>query len=327
MKAIEVLAHGGPDNMALVDADMPRPGADQVVAQVAAIGVNFIDTYHRSGVYPTKLPLRPGLEGAGVVTAVGENVDWAEVGDRVAWNSAPGSYADHVLLARDVTYAVPDEVSLETAAALMLQGLTAHYLATSSFELRPAHTALIHAGAGGVGLLLTQLAKARGARVITTVSSDAKEELSRGAGADEVVRYDRFTDMTSDLPAAVRQLTDGDGVDVVYDGVGAATFDGSLGSLGVRGMLVLFGGASGQVPAFDLQRLNAGGSLSITRPSMSHFLRTDDERAWRSGELFAAVTAGELDVRIGATYPLDQAAQAHRALEGRETTGKVLLLP
>lgn len=327
MKAIEVLTHGGPESMALVDTDVPQPSANQVVVEVAAAGVNFIDTYHRSGVYPTKLPLRLGLEGAGVVRDVGDNVDWAKVGDRVAWNSAPGSYAEHVVLSKETTYAVPDDVSLETAAALMLQGLTAHYLATSSFELRAGHTALVHAGAGGVGLLLTQLAKARGAQVITTVSSDVKEELSRGAGADEVVRYDGFTDMTADLPAAIKELTAGQGVDVVYDGVGAATFDGSLASLAVRGMLVLFGGASGQVPTFDLQRLNAGGSLSITRPSMGHFLRTDDERAWRSGELFAAVAAGELDVRIGATYPLAQAAQAHRALEGRETTGKVLLLP
>lgn len=327
MKAIEVRSHGGPEVMNLVDADVPTPTPTQAVAEVAAIGVNFIDTYHRSGVYPTDLPLRPGLEGAGVVTAVGKDVDWVKVGDRVAWNSAPGSYAQHVALSRDTTYAVPDEVSLETAAALMLQGLTAHYLATSSFELREGHTALLHAGAGGVGLLLTQLAKARGARVITTVSSDHKEELSREAGAAEVLRYDTFADMTVDLPAAVRALTDGEGVDVVYDGVGAATFDGSLASLAVRGMLVLFGGASGQVEPFDLQRLSRAGSVSVTRPSMGHFLRTDEERAWRSGELFEAVAAEKLDVRIGATYPLDQAAQAHRALEGRHTTGKVLLLP
>lgn len=327
MKAIKVSAHGGPEVMTLVDTDAPEPEADQAVAQVSAIGVNFIDTYHRSGVYPTALPLRPGLEGAGVITAVGENVDWVKVGDKVAWNSAPGSYAEQVILTRETTYAVPDEVPLETAAALMLQGLTAHYLVTSSFELSEGHTLLLHAGAGGVGLLLTQLAKTRGARVITTVSSAAKEELSRGAGADDVLRYDQFTDMTTDLPAAVRALTDGEGVDVVYDGVGAATFDGSLASLKVRGMLVLFGGASGQVEPFDLQRLSRAGSVSVTRPSMGHFLRTDEERAWRSGELFAAVADGSLDVRIGATYPLAQAAEAHRALEGRETTGKVLLLP
>lgn len=327
MKAIEVQTHGGPEVMTLTDAPEPTPRPDEVVAQVKAIGVNFIDTYHRSGVYPVSLPLRPGLEGAGIVTQVGEDVDWVAIGDRVAWNSAPGSYAEQVVLHSDTTYAVPDEVSLEIAAALMLQGLTAHYLATSSFELREGHTALLHAGAGGVGLLLTQLAKARGARVITTVSSTAKEELSRGAGADEVLRYDQFADMTTDLPAAVKELTDGQGVDVVYDGVGAATFDGSLASLAVRGMLVLFGGASGQVEPFDLQRLSRAGSVSVTRPSMGHFLRTDEERAWRSGELFAAVVARELDVRIGATYPLAEAAEAHRALEGRETTGKVLLLP
>ena len=327
MKAIEVQSHGGPDVMALVDADTPTYGPDQVLVEVHASGVNFIDTYHRSGVYPVTLPLRPGLEGAGVVTEVGAHVDWTKVGDHVAWNSTPGSYAEQVVLGRDNAYAVPKDVPLETAAALMLQGLTAHYLATSSFELREGHAALVHAGAGGVGLLLTQLAKARGARVITTVSTGAKEELSRGAGADEVLRYDQFADMTTDLPTAVHALTNGEGVDVVYDGVGAATFDGSLASLKVRGMLVLFGGASGQVEPFDLQRLSRAGSVSITRPSMGHFLRTDEERAWRSGELFSAVADGTLDVRIGATYPLAQAAKAHRALEGRETTGKVLLLP
>ncbi len=327
MKAIEVQTHGGPEVMTLTDVNEQAPRADEVVAEVKAIGVNFIDTYHRSGVYPVPLPLRPGLEGAGVVTEVGEDVDWVKVGDRVAWSSAPGSYAEQVILRQDTTYLVPDNIQLETAAALMLQGLTAHYLATSSFELRAGHTALVHAGAGGVGLLLTQLAKARGARVMTTVSSDSKEELSRGAGADEVLRYDQFEDMTTDLSAAVMALTDHQGVDVVYDGVGAATFDGSLASVAVRGLLVLFGGASGQVDPFDLQRLSRAGSVSITRPSMSHFLRTDQERAWRSGELFAAVAAGELAVRIGATYPLAQAGEAHRALEGRETTGKVLLLP
>lgn len=313
--------------MKLIDTADPTPNADQVLVEVAASGVNFIDTYQRSGVYDVPVPFRPGLEGAGVVVQAGADANWANVGDRVAWASTPRSYAERVVLDRDDAYAVPSDVPLETAAALMLQGLTAHYLATSSYALSEGDVALVHAGAGGVGLLLTQLARARGAHVITTVSTDAKEQLSREAGANDVVRYDNFSNMATDLPDAVRDLTDGAGVNVVYDGVGAATFDGSLNSLAVRGMLVLFGGASGQVPAFDLQRLNAGGSLSITRPAMGHFLRTEEERAQRSGELFAAVAAGELDVRIGATYPLAEAAQAHIALEGRETTGKVLLLP
>lgn len=327
MKAIEVLAHGGPDVMHLTDKPEPTPGRDEVVVDVVASGVNFFDTYQRSGVYEVALPFIPGREGAGVVSQVGPDVDWADVGDRVAWASTSSSYAEQVVLGRSDAYSVPAGVALETAAALMLQGLTAHYLSTSTFALAQGHTALVHAGAGGVGLLLTQLAKGRGARVITTVSTDAKEELSRGAGADEVLRYDQFADMTTDLPAAVKALTGGEGVDVVYDGVGAATFDGSLASLAVRGMLVLFGGASGQVEPFDLQRLNSGGSLSLSRPTMAHFLCTDEERAWRSSELFTAVAAGELNVRIGATYPLADAAQAHRALEGRDTTGKVLLVP
>lgn len=327
MKAIQADTAGGPDVMTLVDVPDATIAPDQILVEVAAIGVNFIDTYQRSGTYSVTLPFRPGLEGAGVVVKVGGDVDWAAPGDRVAWAGTLGSYAQRIALRREDVYRVPDGVSLETAAALMLQGLTAHFLSASCFPLRPGHTALVHAGAGGVGLLLTQLAVARGARVISTVSSDAKEELSRAAGASDVIRYERFTEMADDLPRAVRALTDGEGVDVVYDGVGASTFDGSLASLAVRGTLVVSGGASGQVHDFDLQRLNKAGSLSVTRPSMGHFLRTDEERQWRAGELFAAVKSGELEVRIGATYPLTQAAAAHRALEGRETSGKVLLLP
>lgn len=327
MKAIQADVPGGPDVMRVVDAPSPTPGTGQVLVDVAASGVNFIDTYQRSGVYDVARPFRPGLEGAGVVAAVGEDVDWAAPGDRLAWAGTPGSYAEQVVLSRHDAYRVPDGVSLDTAAALMLQGLTAHFLSASAFPLGPEHTALVHAGAGGVGLLLTQLAVARGARVITTVSRDDKEELSRAAGASEVIRYEDFADMSEDLPRAVRGLTDGAGVDVVYDGVGAATFDGSLASLAVRGTLVVFGGASGQVPAFDLQRLNHGGSLSVTRPSMVHYLRTDEERSWRAGDLFTAVAAGELDVRIGASYPLSDAPSAHRVLESRGTTGKVLLHP
>jgi NADPH2:quinone reductase len=327
MKAIVAEHSGGPQVMALHERPTPQPGRDEVLVDVAACGVNYIDTYQRSGVYSVDFPFTPGLEGAGTVIEVGSGVDWASPGDRVAWAGTPSSYAQHVALARDDCYPVPAAVDLETAAAVMLQGLTAHYLSASSFPLRAGHTTLVHAGAGGVGLLLTQLAVARGARVITTVSSDHKEELSRAAGAADVIRYERFRDIAAELPRAVRDLTDGRGVDVVYDGVGASTFDGSLASLAVRGTMVLFGGASGQVPDFNLQRLNRGGSLSITRPSMGHFVRTEEERAWRSGDLFSGIAAGELDVRIGATFPLTEAAHAHEALQGRRTTGKVLLLP
>lgn len=325
MKAIQVQNPGGPDTMQVAAAPDPRIGADQVLVDVAACGVNFIDTYQRSGVYDVEHPFTPGLEGAGLVAEVGSDVDWASPGDRVAWAFTPGSYAERIVLSRHDVYTVPPEVPLETAAALMLQGLTAHFLSASCFPLQSEHTALVHAGAGGVGLLLTQLAVTRGARVITTVSTDDKESLSREAGASDVIRYDQFDDLAAELPSAVRELTSGEGVNVVYDGVGRSTFDGSLASLAERGTLVLFGGASGQVPPFDLQRLNHGGSLFVTRPSMKHYLRTEQERAWRAGELFQAVAEGRLDVRIGATYSLADAAAAHRALEGRATTGKVLL--
>lgn len=310
-------------------ADVPEPTcpANKIRVRVEAAGVNFIDTYRRAGVYKVDFPMIPGSEGAGTVIEAGSDVTWAKEGDRVAWTSTFASYAEQVILGQADCYSVPDAVATDVAAASMLQGLTAHYLATSSFVLNEGHTALVHAGAGGVGLLLTQMAVARGARVITTVSTEEKASLSRGAGADAVIRYDQFADITSELPQAVRDLTDGRGVDVVYDGVGKTTFDASLASLAVRGTLVLFGGASGQVAPFDLQRLNAGGSLTITRPTLGHFLLTAEERAWRSGELFGAIADGTLDVRIGAKFPLADAADAHRALEGRHTTGKVLLLP
>ncbi|WP_291379087.1 quinone oxidoreductase [Demequina sp.] len=327
MKAIIASHAGGPEVMSLADVPAPDCSPDRVRVRVEAAGVNFIDTYRRAGVYPVEFPMIPGSEGAGTVIEAGGDVTWAAVGDRVAWTSTSDSYAEQILLGEGDCYAVPDAVASDTAAASMLQGLTAHYLATSSFELGEGHTALVHAGAGGVGLLLTQLAVARGSRVVTTVSSERKEALSREAGADAVIRYDRFTDMAHELPQEVRDLTDGQGVDVVYDGVGKSTFDASLGCLAVRGTMVLFGGASGQVPPVDLQRLNAGGSLSVTRPSLGHFLRTPEERAWRSGELFAAILNGSLDVRIGSRYPLEEAPDAHRALEGRRTTGKVLLIP
>ncbi|WP_062076367.1 quinone oxidoreductase family protein [Demequina globuliformis] len=327
MLAIIASAHGSPEVLTLREVPDPTPAAGQVTVAVTAAGVNFIDTYQRSGVYPVPTPFTPGLEGAGTVTAVGPEVTGFAVGDRVAWCAGAGSYAEQVVIGAEDCFHVPAGIALPTAAALMLQGLTAHYLSASTFPLQSGHVALVHAGAGGVGLLLTQLAVARGARVITTVSSDDKEHLSREAGASDVVRYDKMTDLSRELPSAIRELTGGTGVDVVYDGVGASTFDGSLASLAPRGTLVLFGGASGQVPAFDLQRLNAAGSLWVTRPSLGHYLASQEERAWRAGELFSAVAAGELNVRIGVTYSLAEAAAAHAALEARTTMGKVLLLP
>jgi len=327
MKAITASHSGGPEVMKLAEVAKPTCPADKVRVRVEAAGVNFIDTYRRSGVYRIDFPMIPGSEGAGTVIEAGADVEWAKEGDRVSWTSTSASYAEQVILGQGDCYSVPDAVATDVAAASMLQGLTAHYLASSSFALGQGHMALVHAGAGGVGLLLTQMAVERGARVITTVSTADKAELSRNAGADAVIRYDQFDDIAAELPQAVLDLTEGRGVNVVYDGVGKTTFDASLASLTMRGTLVLFGGASGQVPPFDLQRLNAGGSLSITRPSLGHFLHTADERAWRSGELFGAIATGSLDVHIGARFPLEDAADAHRALEGRRTTGKVLLVP
>jgi NADPH2:quinone reductase len=267
----------------------------------------------------------PGSEGAGVVEAVGREVREFAVGDLVAWASAPSSYAELVVVPEIVALRVPDGVGDEVAAALPLQGLTAHYLVTSTFPVEAGQDVLVHAGAGGVGLLLTQLAAARGARVITTVGTPEKEALSRAAGASEVIRYTELGDLTEDLPAIVRELTGGRGVHTVFDGVGRSTFDASLASLRRRGGLALFGASSGPVPPFDPQRLNAAGSLFLTRPTLGHHTATREELTWRAGELFDAVAAGTLDVRIGATFPLMEAADAHRALEGRATTGKVLL--
>ncbi len=295
--------------------------------RVAAAGINFIDTYRRSGVYKVAFPHVVGSEGAGTVVSVGAAVTEFAVGDQVAWASAPGSYAELVRVPERELLPVPAGVDLQVAAALPLQGMTAHYLVTSVFRLAQGHDVLVHAGAGGVGLLLTQLAAARGARVISTVGSADKERLAREAGAAEVIRYRELTDLTHDLPAQVRALTDGLGVHVAYDSVGKDTFDASLTSLRRRGTLVLFGASSGPVPPVDPQRLNHAGSLYLTRPTLGDFTATREELTWRSHELFDAVLAGSLDVRIGATFPLADAADAHRALESRSTTGKVLLLP
>ncbi|WP_072801877.1 quinone oxidoreductase family protein [Rhodococcoides yunnanense] len=321
MRAIEVRENGRPEVLYSIEAPDPIAGAGELLVRTEAIGINFIDTYFRSGLYGRSLPYVPGDEGSGVVEAIGPSVTGFVVGQRVAWASAPGSYAEKVVVPAAVAVAVPDGVPAEQAASALLQGMTAHYLLESTYPAKSGETVLVHAGAGGVGLLLTQLAVAKGVRVITTVSSDAKEELSRAAGASDVLRYD------DDVPARVRASTEGEGVHAVYDGVGAATFDASLASLRIRGTLALFGAASGPVPPVDPQRLNAAGSLFLTRPTLVHHVRDRAELEWRAGDIFAAVSAGTLDIAIGARYPLADAAAAHSDLEGRRTTGSIVLVP
>lgn len=321
MRAIVMTEAGGPEVLQLGEVPTPSPGPGEVLVRTHAAGLNFIEIYQRSGSYSVGLPFTPGSEGSGVVEAVGEGVESLRVGDRVCTTEASsGTYAELFTVPAEAAVVVPDGVDLDVAAALPLQGITAHYLATAAAHPRPGQTVLVHAGAGGVGLLLTQVLVARGVRVITTTSSSDKAELSRAAGAWQSLRYDGFGEQ-------VRALTDGEGVPVVYDGVGRTTFDESLASLAVRGKLVLFGAASGPVPPFDLQRLNAGGSLSVTRPSLYHFLRTPAERSGRYRELFTMIETGTLDVRIGARFPLAEAGAAQSALAGRGTTGKVLLEP
>ncbi|MCU1681837.1 MAG: quinone oxidoreductase [Amycolatopsis sp.] len=320
--AVQVQQTGGPEVLELADVQIGEPGQGQLLVDVAAAGVNYIDTYQRQGIYPIDLPFTLGLEGAGTVAAVGEGVTGFAPGDRVAWTGSLGSYAQRTLVPADIAVHVPEGVSDETAAALMLQGITAHYLVRSTYEVKAGDDVLVHAAAGGVGLLLTQLAKARGARVIGTVSTAEKEQLAREAGADDVIRYDEV-----DFAEVTRKLTGGEGVAVVYDGVGKTTVDGSLASLKIRGTLALFGAASGPVPPIDPQRLNSGGSLYLTRPTSTHYVRTREELDWRASELFAAVVDGSLTVRIGGRYSLADARQAHEDLQGRKTTGKLLLIP
>ncbi|SDM17953.1 quinone oxidoreductase family protein [Allokutzneria albata] len=320
MRAVVVRSHGGPEVLVAEELDRPEPGPGAVLVDVAAAGVNYIDTYHREGVYPIPTPFTLGLEGAGTVAALGEGVTEFAVGDRVAWASAIGSYAQQVAAPAAQLVPVPSTVDLEIAAGAMLQGMTAHYLTASTHPIAEGDVALVHAAAGGMGLLLTQMIKARGGRVIGTVSTAEKEKLAREAGADEVIRYTE-----QDVAQRVRELTDGVGVHVVYDGVGKDTFDASLASLRPRGLLALYGAASGAVPPFDAQRLNAGGSLFLTRPSLGHHTATREELLWRAGEVFDAIQAGELDIAIGGRYALDSARQAHEDLQGRRTTGKLLL--
>lgn len=321
MRAIRVAQVGGPEVLRPADVPLPEPAEGQVRLKVAAIGVNFIDVYVRTGQYPMDVPFTPGTEAAGTVDAVGPGVTEVAEGDRVAYCMSPGAYAEHVVVPAQRVVPVPAEVDLRTAAAVLLQGLTAHYLAVSTFPLQPGHRALIHAGAGGAGLLLTQIAKLRGATVFTTVSTAEKETLSREAGADEVIRYTE-----ADVAEEVGRLAPA-GLDVVYDSVGRDTFDGSLRCLRPRGTLVLFGQSSGAVPPIDPQRLNAGGSLYLTRPNLGHYTIERGELLERAEELFGWVRDGAVKVRIGETYPLEEAATAHRRLEGRATTGKVQLLP
>jgi NADPH2:quinone reductase len=292
-----------------------------VLVKVAAAGVNYIDTYHRSGAYPMPLPFIPGSEGAGTVIAVGPDAGDLAVGDRVAWAGSPGSYAELAVVPAEQAVPVPAGVDTDIAAGCLLQGMTAHYLTVSVHAVQPGETVLVHAAAGGMGLLLTQLATARGGRVIGTVSTAAKEKLARDAGAAEVIRYAEIDDVAGE----VRRLTDGHGVPAVYDGVGASTFDASLASLRPRGMLALFGAASGPVPPVDPQRLNSAGSVFLTRPKLADYVPTREELRWRAGEVFDAIRTGSLRITIGGRYPLSDAAQAHQDLQGRHTTGKLLL--
>ena len=322
MRAIRVHAHGGPEVLELDEIPVPVPGPGQALVRIEAAGVNFIDIYHRNGLYKVPLPFVPGQEGAGVVTAVGPDAAGAAIGDRVGYTGVLGAYAEFAAVPADRLVPLPAGVTARQAAAALLQGLTAHYLATSTYRLAAGETCLVHAAAGGLGLLLCQIAKRLGARVIGTVSTEAKAQLVRAAGADEVILYTQ-----QDFEAEVKRLTGGAGVRVVYDSVGKTTFDKSLNCLTRRGMLVLCGQSSGPVLPLDPQVLNQKGSLYLTRPTLAHYTATREELLARAGEVLGWVADGSLAVRIGREYPLADAAEAQRALAGRETTGKVLLLP
>ena len=322
MRAVVVNRRGGPEVLAVADREAPQAGPDEVLVDVAAAGVNFMDIYQREGrpPYDAAPPFVPGAEGAGTVTAVGSGVSEFAVGDRVAWAGLSRGYAEQVALPAERVVPVPDGVELTVAAAVMVQGITAHYLATSTYPVAAGDVAVVHAGAGGVGLLLTQIVKMRGGVVVATTSTPEKADLARQAGADHVTGYDTFADV-------VREVSGGAGAAVVYDGVGRTTFDAGLTALRPRGYLVLYGAASGPVPPVDPQRLNTSGSLYLTRPTIGHYIATRDELRWRSGDLFDWIRDGKLAVRIGGTYPLEEAGRAHDDLAARRTTGKLLLLP
>jgi NADPH2:quinone reductase len=324
MHAIEVSEIGGPEVLNYVERDQPVPGPGQVLIKADAIGVNFIDTYFRSGLYKREAPFVVGTEVCGTIAAVGADVAALGIGDRVVTAQADGAYAEFSLAPADLVAYVPDAVPADVAASALLKGMTAHYLIKSVYPVQQGDTVLVHAGAGGVGLILTQWATSMAVKVITTVSTREKAESSRSAGAVEVLDY---PDDPAEFGAKIRDLTGGNGVAAVYDGVGASTFDASLASLKLRGTLALFGAASGPVPPFDPQRLNSGGSLFLTRPTLAHYTQTPDEFGWRAGELLDAIASGVLDITVSNRYPLADATDAHRDLEGRRTVGSVVLIP
>jgi NADPH2:quinone reductase len=320
MKAIRIYDTGGPEVLRVEEIEPPSPGPGELLIDIEATGINFIETYQRKGLYPMQRPYTPGAEAAGVVRAVGGDVSEFSPGDRVVSEKVKGAYAEQAVVAAERTVKIPDGVTTKQAAAVLLQGMTAHYLATSTFPLQSGHRALIHAAAGGTGLLLCQIAKMRGAFIIGTASTPAKRALATAAGADEMIDY-----TTHDFAEETKRITSGGGVDVVFDSVGQSTFDKSLDCLARRGMMVLFGQSSGPVPPLDPQVLNRKGSLFLTRPMLAHYVSTREELLRRASEILGWMKEGALDVRIGAEFPLDRAADAHRALEGRQTTGKVLL--
>ncbi len=322
MKAIQVQKTGGPEVLTLVDLPVPKPKANEAVVKIAASGVNFIDVYFREGRYPAALPFTDGQEASGTVTEVGSDVKQVKVGDRVAYSNVMGTYAEYAAVPADRLVHVPDKITDQQAAAAMLQGMTAHYLINTTYPLKKGETALIHAAAGGVGLLLVQMAKNIGAHVIGTAGTEEKAKLAREAGADDVIVY-----TTHDFEAETKRLTGGKGVHVVYDGVGKSTFEKGLNVLRPRGYMVLFGGASGPVPPFDPIVLSQKGSLFLTRPSLIHYVALREELEQRSGDVFAMIATGKLKLRISKTYKLEEVQQAHRDLEGRKTTGKILLVP
>lgn len=322
MKVIHVKEPGGPEMMQMTEVPTPRPGPKQALVRIAAIGVNFIDVYFRTGLYKADLPIVLGNEGAGTVEAVGPEVTEVAAGDRVAWAMSRGCYGEYAVVPAAVLVQIPTGLDFRTAAAAMLQGMTAHYLTHSTYALKAGDCCLVHAAAGGTGALIVQMAKMAGARVFGTVSTDQKAHVAHQAGADETILYTK-----QDFEAEVKRLTDGRGVDVVYDSVGKTTFDKSLNSLRLRGVLALFGQSSGPVPPFDANILNGKGSLFLTRPSLAHHLLTRDELLWRAGDVLTWIAAGKLKLRIERTYSLAEAAAAHRDLEGRTTAGKLLLIP
>lgn len=322
MKAIRVHQVGGPEVLSYEEVAIPEPAAGQARVRLEAVGLNYIDTYHRTGLYPVQLPFTPGMEGAGVVDAVAPDVTLVKPGDRVAYCLSLGAYAEHAVVPAHLLVPLPESLSSQLGAALILQGMTAHYLAFSTYPLKPGQRVLVHAAAGGVGLLLVQMAKRAGATVYGTVSTDGKAQLARQAGADEVILYDEV-----DFEEAVKEFTGGRGVDVVYDSVGQSTFQKSLNCLRPRGLLALFGQSSGPVPPVDLQILNQKGSLFVTRPSLGHYVLDRSELMSRAGDVLMWTASGELNVRIDRVLSLSQAAEAHRLLQERRTAGKVLLIP